>query len=212
MMNKSKIIVEIITVGMVVIFGCKCNNGKENKAVSDSTNPSETVDSFSMESLHQSDSVAVFKNDTVTNALRKLSIDKNAWNSSHLQDIDTLPESTQQGKIQVDAAFLKKYASVIRMAPDHQYFLDLGSDNMIEQGGTLHEGDPETTISVVNSTSGEKITLRELGASGEVLKVHWLNNDKIAIVSTLPGKNPKKDDTYLNIYDVTTRVMKTYKW
>lgn len=212
-MNKNRRFwVGFIAIGLVLVVGCKCNNGRENVPVNDSSDQVETPDSFSMDAIKQNDSVSIFQNDSVSKALDKLSIQKQSWTEAHLMDIDTMTVSTEGSKIKVDAAFLKKYASVVKVSPDGQNVLDMGSDNMIDDHGTLVAGDPETNISIVNVATGEKTPLRELGASGQVLEVHWLDNDKVALVSTLPGKNPKKDDTYLNVYDTKTKLMKTYKW
>ncbi|PZP50382.1 MAG: hypothetical protein DI598_05730 [Pseudopedobacter saltans] len=212
MLRKKSVVLGILAIGLVLVIGCKCNNGKQGGVSNDTSAQVETPDTFSMQTLKQDDSATIFRNDSVSKALDKLSIKKESWNDAHLLDIDTITASQDAGKVKIDQAFLKKYASVVKVSPDGQNVLDLGSDNMIDDHGTLVAGDPETNISAINIATGEKIPLRELGASGQVLEVHWLDNDKVAILSTLPGKNPKKDDTYLNVFDVKTKVMKTYKW
>lgn len=197
----------------MMLLGCRCNNkDKAKENWEDTLNARETADSFSMESIKQRDSIIIFRNDSITKVLDHLSIQKASWTDAHLMDIDTVAVNTKREKVTINDAFLKKYASVLKMSPDGQNVLDFGSDNMIEDNGTLVSREPETNIYIDNTVTGERTLLRQLGASGEVVHAYWVDNQKIAILSTLPGKNPKKDDTYLNVYDVKSKVMKTYRW
>ncbi|MFT4205256.1 MAG: hypothetical protein QM610_15235 [Chitinophagaceae bacterium] len=203
---------------VVVIVGCRCNNGHQDRgsrdSLADTTDVVETTDSFSMETIKQKDSASIFQNNTLSNALTKRDIHKDAWTNAQLLTIDTVEAASASENVKIDNAFLKKYGKLLKAAPDGQHLLDLGADNTVEDPATgkLVEGDPETNITVLDRQTGGKWTLAQLGASGEVLQVHWLDNDNVAVLCSLPGVNPKKDDTYLYVYNVKEQVRKIYQW
>ena len=217
-MDRKGVVGTAVVLFCVVAFGCSCNNGRQDRGnadtLADSAGIGDTVDSFSIESLRQKDSASIFRNDTVSEALHRLSIRKESWSKASLTDLDTLKAGNPAENVHVDNAFLKKYAAILKASPDGQYIIDPGSDNMMYDAATgkMSDGDPETNMVVLNRQTGEKIPLLQLGASGRILHIHWLDDDKAAILCTLPGRDPQKEDTYLYLYNARNRVMKTYKW
>lgn len=217
MNRKGWVGIGVIFFCVVVVVGCKCNGHQERgnvDSLADSSNKVEVTDSFSMDALKQKDSVSIFKNDTMSNALQQLSVQKKSWSNAHLINIDTIQSVGTPEKVQIDNSFLKKYASLLKASPDGQYILDIGSDNMVEdtKTGQMFEGDPETNVAILNKQTGEKLTLIQLGGSGRLLNMHWLDNEQAAILCSLPGKDPKKDETYLYVYNAKDHFMKTYKF
>lgn len=216
-MNKNGRLVLIwVMFGTLLVVGCKCNNGKSGRGDNDSladTTAVETTDSFSMDALKQKDSASIFQNDTMSKALHRLSIQKDSWSNAQLTSVDTIGVGGEE-KVQVDNAFLKKYADLLKVSPDGQYIIDLGSDNMIEDPATgkMYESDPETGVALLDKATGDKTILTQLGGSGRIVYVHWLDADKVAILCTLPGVDPKKDDKFLYVFNTKDRVMKTYKF
>jgi|GEM_PF-5828468 len=206
----------VVVFNIVVMSGCKCNNNRSVQndvdSLADTSDVIETPDSFSMEVLKQKDSIEIFRNDSLSNTLRSLSIQKESWRDAHLVYIDTLQEEVDVPKVNVDKAFLKKYASILNVSPDGKNILDQGSDNMIDDHGTFTEADPETNIYIIDKGTGAKIRLAQLGASGHMEQVHWLDNNHVVMLCALPGKDPKKDDTYLYFYSIGDHVVKTYRF
>lgn len=202
---------------VMVIVGCKCNGNKDRSnldSLSDSSNMVETTDSFSMQNVKQNDSVSIFKNDTMARVMHQLSAQNSPWSDAQLTDIDTVKAAESPEKVNIDNAFLKKYASLLKVSPDGQYILDMGSDNMVEDSktGQMHEGDPEINVVILDKQTGEKLPLIHLGGSGHLSNMYWLDSSQAAMLCSLPGKDPKKDETYLYLYSVKDRVLKTYKF
>ncbi|WP_448672876.1 hypothetical protein [Polluticoccus soli] len=219
MMNRRRTIYMGVAMSCLLIAGCKCNNngkqGRENAdSIADSSNMAEVPDSFSMEALKQKDSVSIFHNDTMAHELGRLSIRKETWAAAHLTDIDTVREDSRTTTVAIDNAFLKKYASILKASPNGNYLLDMGSDNKIDDPntGALVDGDPENDVFIIDRQTGKRMALLQLGISGEVKHSHWLDDDKVALLCSLPSRDPNKSETYLYVYNAKDNVMKTYKF
>ena len=170
------------------LFFAACSSGENEKtleplpatdSVAVDSSISETIDTILTPAM-----IGVFSNSPATARIRKA---HSSFDWSKFRMVNTWKEDTALSQaFNVDAAYIKGQANLLKYSPDSAYLLDLDSYAVEVKNPKQKEGinvrGPDTEVTLIDFANKTKIRLLFLGPAGSVEDGKWLDNDNILLL------------------------------